>query len=97
MQLQAYDITLEFEQLQAMLQQFINFLNTKVCQHVTDQIRKHASEHGIGMAHLSGNNIGPTAFLLSGFLSDDGKNWIIRGADEQNQPHVGITLVASSN
>jgi len=81
-ELQAYGITIEFENLIATLQCFIDFINKKVCQHVTEQMREYASANGIDVDFIAGNNIGPTAFLLSGFLSDDGKSWTMRAADE---------------
>lgn len=96
-QLQAYGMTIEFEYLKVILQEFIDFINIDVCRHVNEVMQKHASENGINMAFLSGNNVGPVAFSLSGFLSDDGQIWTMRGADEQNQPHSGITMTPSSD
>jgi hypothetical protein len=92
-QLQAYGIIVEFEQLEEALRRLIDFINTNVYFNINSQMQKYASEHGIKLARMSGNNIGPTAFSLSGFLSDDDSQWTMRAANEQEQPHAGITAV----
>jgi hypothetical protein len=97
MQLQAYGMIIEFERLREVLQHLVDFINTKMFRHITEQMQKYASDHGIEIARLAANNVGPLAFSVSGVLSDDGKQWTMRGADEQNQPHTGITSVPASD
>jgi len=94
MQLQAFDEVMEFDHIRSALSRLIEYLNTDVADRIRAQITKYAEDNQLDAGSLLGNPVGPMVVSLSGFLSEDGSRWTMRGADPVNQPHIGATMIA---